>query len=195
MKLEQARELAKLRIETGERLCHGMEIEDDGMAPGTIEADTAAILSGMGGVKAKGGAFFAATMLAGDLSGIEFISDYVRKRAQELARSHQEKEAKSASDAALRTLAPTTLAVGGGGGGGGEGLGRVGGVAAKDVSLGKKSLVSCRLLTPAKQQLFTLVSVSSKPPPTAWPLRFLRTSSRRPSSSQTPRCQRKSLLP
>lgn len=110
VKLEQARELAKLRIETGERLCHGMEIEDDGMAPGTIEADTAAILSGMGGVKAKGGAFFAATMLAGDLSGIEFISDYVRKRAQELARSHQEKEAKAASDAALRTLAQTTVA-------------------------------------------------------------------------------------
>ena len=112
VKLEQARELDK--IETGERLCHGMEIEDDGMAPGTIEADMAAILSGMGGVKAKGGAFFAATMLAGDLSGIEFISDYVRKRAQELTRSHQEKEAKAASDAALRALAQTTQAGRGG---------------------------------------------------------------------------------
>ena len=98
-----------------------MEIEDDGLAPGAIEADTAAILSGMDGVKAKGGAIFAAAMLAGDLRGIEFSGDNIRQRAQDLARSHTEKEAKAASDAALRALAQTTQAGRGGRGTGARG--------------------------------------------------------------------------
>ena len=89
VKLEQARELAMLRIETGERLCHGMEIEDDGIAPGALGADAAATLAGMDAVKAKGGAIFGAAMLAGDTAGIEFSGDYIRGRAQELARQHR----------------------------------------------------------------------------------------------------------
>jgi hypothetical protein len=145
VKLEQVRELARLRLEKGERQRHGMEIEDDGLAPGAIEADTAAILSGMDGVKAKGGAIFAAAMLAGDLSGIEFSGDYIRQRAQDLARSHKEKEAKAASDAALRALAQTTQA-----GRGGRGTGARGGRGGKGRVPWKEIAVSCRLLTPAK---------------------------------------------
>ena len=145
VKLEQVRELARLRLEKGERQRHGMEIEDDGLAPGAIEADTAAILSGMDGVKAKGGAIFAAAMLAGDLSGIEFSGDYIRQRAQDLARSHKEKEAKAASNAALRALAQTTQA-----GRGGRGTRARGGRGGKGRVPWKEVAVSCRLLTPAK---------------------------------------------
>jgi len=112
-----------------------MEIDDDGIAPGALGADAAATLASMDAVKAKGGSFFGAAMLAGDTSGIEFTGDYIRGRAAGLARAHREKEEKAKSDAALRLIAQTTAAgrgaVGGGGKGGrrgvrgGKGSGRV----------------------------------------------------------------------
>jgi hypothetical protein len=72
----------------------------------------------------------------------------------------------------------------------------VAGVAGKVVFLGRKLRVSCRLLTPAKQLLCTLVYANWKPPLPAYPLRCLRISSRRPSSSRTPHlCLRKLQLP
>ncbi len=61
------------------------------------------------------------------------------------------------------------------------------GVVGKVVFLGRKLRVSCRLLTPAKQLLCTLVFATWKPPLPATPLRCLRISSRRLSSSRTPR--------
>ena len=77
VKLEAVRELAKLRRVKEDRRRHGMEIEDDGIAPGALGADAAATLAGMDAVKAKGGAIFGAAMLAGDTAGIEFSGDYI----------------------------------------------------------------------------------------------------------------------
>jgi hypothetical protein len=134
-KLGPVRALAKLRRERQERRSHGMEIDDDGIAPDALGADAAATLASMDAVKAKGGSFFGAAMLAGDTSGIEFTGDYIRGRAAGLARAHREKEEKAKSDAALRLIAQTTAAGrgavrGGGKGGrrgvrGGKGSGRV----------------------------------------------------------------------
>jgi len=117
--------LEAVRREKEDRRRHGMEIEDDGIAPGALGADAAATLAGMDAVKAKGGAIFGAAMRAGDTAGIEFSGDYIRGRAQELARQHREKDAKAASDAALRVLAQCTEA--GRDGRGGEARGGRGG--------------------------------------------------------------------
>ena len=117
--------LEAVRREKEDRRRHGMEIEDDGIAPGALGADAAATLAGMDAVKAKGGAIFGAAMLAGDTAGIEFSGDYIRGRAQELARQHRGKDAKAASDAALRVLAQCTEA--GRDGRGGEARGGRGG--------------------------------------------------------------------
>jgi hypothetical protein len=107
VKLEAVRELAKLRREKEDRRRHVMEIEDDGIAPGALGADAAATLAGMDAVKAKGGAIFGAAMLAGDTAGIEFSGDYIRGRAQELARQHRKKTCKSR--VGCRSSGPRTM--------------------------------------------------------------------------------------
>lgn len=163
--------LEAVRREKEDRRRHGMEIEDDGIAPGALGADAAATLAGMDAVKAKGGAIFGAAMLAGDTAGIEFSGDYIRGRAQELARQHRGKDAKAASDAALRVLAQCTEA--GRDGRGGEARGGRGGrgrVPWKEVAAELQTAT-------ARQQLYTPESASWSPV-RAWRLRCLRTSCR-----------------
>ena len=126
--------LEAVRREKEDRRRHGMEIEDDGIAPGALGADAAATL-------------------AGDTAGI------------------REKDAKAASDAALRVLAQCTEA--GRDGRGGEarrGRGGRGRVPWKEVAAELQTAT-------ARQQLYTPESASWSPV-RAWRLRCLRTSCR-----------------
>jgi hypothetical protein len=124
--LPEIRELGKLKREVKRKMRHGMQIEDDGVAPGDLDQDAAARLAAMDKVKAKGGAIFGAAMASGDVGGIEFTGDYVRTHALRIADAHAEKAARQAADAALRAVAATTEA-GKGAQGGGKGKGRGGG--------------------------------------------------------------------
>jgi len=87
----------------------------------------------MDGVKAKGGAMFAAAQAAGDLDGIEFTAGSVRAVAERIAKEQEEKARKAEADARLRAAVADTdagraaAAAGGRGGkGGGKGGGRGG---------------------------------------------------------------------
>ena len=120
---------AKAKREGAARRCQGMEVPDDDMMLADLGEDGAALVRRMDGVKAKGGAMFAAAQAAGDLDGIEFTAGSVRAVAERIAKEQGEKARKAEADARLRadvadTDAGRTAAAAGRGGkgkGGGKG--------------------------------------------------------------------------
>ena len=121
---EGIRELAKQKREKARLSRHGMQLDDDGRAPGDLEDEEAAMLRAMGEVKAKGGAMFAAAQQMNNPDGLEFTGDAVRAVAARVAAVNVEKAKKQAADAEARRLAETTVA---GRGTGGRGRGGRGG--------------------------------------------------------------------
>jgi hypothetical protein len=103
-----------------------MEVPDDDMMLADIGEDGAALTRRMDGVKAKGGAMFAAAQAVGDLDGIEFTAGSVRAVAERIAKEQEVKAKKAETDARLRaavadTDAGRTAAAAGRGGKGGKG--------------------------------------------------------------------------
>ena len=77
---------AKAKREGAARRCQGMEVPDDDMMLADLGEDGAALVRRMDGVKAKGGAMFAAAQAAGDLSGIEFTAGSARAVAERITK-------------------------------------------------------------------------------------------------------------
>ena len=120
---------AKAKREGAARRCQGMEVPDGGMVLADLGEDGAVLVRRMGGVKAKGGAVFAAAQVTGDLEGIEFTAGSVRAVAKHIAKEQGKKAREAEADARLRadvadTDAGRTAAAAGRGGkekGGGKG--------------------------------------------------------------------------
>ena len=106
-----------------------MEVPDDEMMLADLGEDGAALVRRMDGVKAKGGAMFAAAQAAGDQDGIEFTEGSVRAVAECIAKEQGEKARKAEADARLRADvtdmdAGRTAAAAGRGGKKGKGSGK-----------------------------------------------------------------------
>ena len=121
---------AKAKREAASRRYHGMELPDDDLALADLGEDGAALVQCMDGVKARGGAMFAAAEAAGDLDGLEFTAGAVRTVAERIAKEQGEKAQKAEADAKLRaavadTNAGRAAAAAGRGRGGKGGRGRM----------------------------------------------------------------------
>jgi hypothetical protein len=112
---------AKSKRDGAARRCQGTEVPDDNLALVDLDEDEAALLRRMDGVKAKGGAMFAAAQAAGDLSGIEFTAGPVRAVASRIAKEQEDKARKAEAASCCRWHRRRTHRGGGARGQGGKG--------------------------------------------------------------------------
>jgi len=89
-----------------------MELADDGAAFGDLDEDEAAALWRMdkAKTKAKGGAVFVASRVAGGLSGLDFGAESCRAVSERVAKEHEEKVQKEEADAKFRAAVADTAA-------------------------------------------------------------------------------------